>query len=163
MFQKTWGKNLIIIEGKYPSSLACVPHSHPDLYPGWCSLEHSRGSCVHAHWILREEGGWEKTYDVTLKQNGPLLTVADHQFFLKGGNTCARFCWLCEPQGSLFRLFHWERLPYTSRMKLYCESVDFHLLSSLKDVRLNDILASKDFDRLFWVKTKDLCQWLFKL
>ena len=36
-------------------------------------------------------------------------------------------------------------------MKLYCESVDFHLLSSLKDVRLNDILASKGFDGLFWV------------
>ena len=39
----------------------------------------------------------------------------------------------------------------TSRMKWYCESVDFHLLSSLKDVRLNDILASKGFDWLFWV------------
>ena len=56
-------KNLIIIEGKYPSSLACVPHSHPHLYPGWCSLEHCRGCCIHAHWILREEGGWEKTYE----------------------------------------------------------------------------------------------------
>ena len=78
-------KNLIIIEGKYPSSLACVPHSHPRLYPGWCSLEHSRGCCVQAHWILREEGGWEKTYDVTLKQNDPLLTEADHLFFSRAG------------------------------------------------------------------------------
>ena len=50
-------KSLTIVEGKYPSSLACVPHSHPHLYPGWGSLEHSRGCCVHAHWILREEGG----------------------------------------------------------------------------------------------------------
>ena len=139
-------KSLTIVEGKYPSSLACVPHSHPHLYPGWGSLEHSRGCCVHAHWILREEGGWEKTYDVTLKQNGPLLTVADHPFFLKGRNTWARFYWLCQPQGPLFRLFYWEWLTYISRMKLYYESVDFHLLSSLRDVHLNNILAAKGFD-----------------
>ena len=99
-----------------------------------------------------------------MKQNGPLLTVADHPFFLKGRNTWARFYWLCQPQGPLFRLFYWEWLTYISRMKLYYESVDFHLLSSLRDVHLNNILATKGFDWLFGViLRRDLCQWLFKL